>query len=117
MAALVLAPCFLGADGVEREDAPTSSVRSIPMMAPSLVVLVRILWVILRYHKQDVYWMVADLTLGKQIANTISRPVRGPDQATQTSKRIGIWSSPEGREYRVESQAIRPAPDHHPRLQ
>ena len=84
------------------------------MMAPTLVAMVRVLWVILRYHRQDVYWMVADLTLGKRLGG---KPVGMLEQQTWFGKRIGIWSGPEGREYRVESQAIRQAPDHHPRLQ
>lgn len=101
---------------VEGEDAPSSSVRSIPMIAPNLVVMVRVLWVILRHHKQDVYWMVADLTFGKK-SETSAKAFGMPHQGTWIGKRIGSLNSPEGRDYRVKSQAIREAPDHYPRLQ
>jgi hypothetical protein len=91
------------------------------MMAPTLVVLVRLLLLMLRYRRQDVYWMVADITLGKTFGKNFDKSLEEswvtPDQQMWIGKRIGTWSSPEGREYRVESQAIRQAPDHHPRLQ
>jgi hypothetical protein len=95
------------------------------MIAPNLVVLVRVLLIIWRFPKRDVYWMVADLTFGKTLDKTFEKPIAQtvtqilgtPEKQTWFGKRIGIWSGPEGREYRVESQAIRQAPDHHSRLQ
>ena len=87
------------------------------MIAPTLVALVRVLWLVLHYPKQDVYWMVADLTLGKGIIHPLSQVSSLPIEQTWNGNGIGERSSPEGREHRVESQAIRQAPDHHPRLQ
>jgi hypothetical protein len=85
------------------------------MMAPTLVVLVRVLWVIVRHHKQDVHWMVADLFLGKKLAS-FDKMIGMPEQQRWIGKRIGTWNGPEGREYCVEPQAIRQAPDYHSRL-
>jgi hypothetical protein len=103
-----------GADGVERADAPASCVQSNPMMAPTLVVLVRVLWLIVRHHKHDVYWMVTDLVYRKT-PESYGKSLEMAEEIW-SGKRIGTWSGPEGREYRVESQAINQAPDHHPRL-
>jgi hypothetical protein len=77
-------------------------------------VLARIVWLIWRLHKSDVYWMVADLAPGKKIF--VKQP-GVPDEQTWINTRIGLWSAQEGRENRVESQTIRQAPDHYPRLQ
>ena len=99
---------------MEREGAPISSVRSIPMIAPTLVVLVRILILVLRGRRQDVYWMVADLAPGKRIFVKLAGV---PLEQPWIDNRVGTWSAPGGRENRVESQAFRQSPDHYPRLQ
>jgi hypothetical protein len=84
------------------------------MMAPTLVVLVRVVWLIIR-HKQDAYWMLTDLVHRKDF--DLSKGNEGlAEKQTWIGKQIALWSGPEGKEYRVESQAIRQAPDHHSRL-
>lgn len=84
------------------------------MMAPSVVALVRIIWVVFRHHRRELYWMVADLTLG---SNRHEKSLATLEKQTWIGKRIRIWSSPEGRENRVKTQTSRQAPGHHPRLQ
>jgi hypothetical protein len=92
------------------------------MIAPtSLVMVARVLLLIVHYPKRDVCWMMADLAFGKAFCETCGKLFGMPEAqmriGKQTGKWRGIWSGSEGREYRVESQAIRQAPDHHPRLQ
>lgn len=110
-----------GADVVEREDTPIRCVQIIPMMTPNFVLFMHFAWMIVRYYRQNVYWFMADLALGKKpykaLEHDLFRVLGMSSKQRWIGKRIGSWSSPEGREYRVESQAIRQAPDHHPRVQ
>lgn len=109
--------CMKWEDVVEREDAPTSSVWLGPMIAPSLIVLVHVLFIVIHCRKRDLYWMVVDLTqMRARVRMRIF--VRGlPSERTRIETRIGSRSTPEGREYCVEAQPIRQTPDHHSRLQ
>ena len=75
------------------------------MIAPALVAMVRVLLLVLRGRKTDMYWMVADLAKGL------------PSRRRAFGNRIGNRSIPKGRELDVEAQSIRQAPDHYSRLQ
>jgi hypothetical protein len=101
------------------------------MMAPTLVVMVRLLWLIVRHHRHELYWMVAELTFGKHGEEVVDkmlgkemRLLAHPLLSTQLRMRNGpavkslaIRAIPEVRGKRVESQTSRQTPDHHSRPQ
>jgi hypothetical protein len=115
------------------------------MMAPTLVVMVRLLWLMVRHHRHELYWMVAELTFGKHGEQVVEKMLdkearlmthsswslrqEQPSQPTAWARQhFGIWNGPvvnglpvrkipEVRGKRVESQASRQTPDHHSRPQ
>jgi hypothetical protein len=84
------------------------------MMAPVLASLIRVVMLILRHHKRDVYWMVTDLTPG---VNLFGKASETTEQRVWFRQQNVFWSGPEGENNRVESQASREAPDHYPRIE
>lgn len=77
------------------------------MMTMTFAEMVRVIYIVLLYRRSDVYWMVADLLRILGIRSILGGGRRQP----------GNWYSPKGKVNRGESQAIRKASDHHPRLQ
>jgi hypothetical protein len=106
------------------------------MMAPTLVVMVRLLWLIVRHHRHELYWMVAELTFGKHGEEVVDKMLGKEARllahsllstqmlSTQlrmrnrpAAKSLATRAIPEVRGKRVESQTSRQTPDHHSRPQ
>jgi hypothetical protein len=70
------------------------------MMVPTLVLAVRVVWLVIYCPRSDVRWMLADL--GKEL----------PGLPLRTRLALGL----EGKENRVDHESIRQALDYYPRL-